>query len=56
MLCDQTVVLQQGKVVEAGPASAVFERPKAAYTRALLAAIPHFEPSSGRQEAMAVAE
>lgn len=44
MLCDDIVVLQGGKVVEAGPSAAVFGRPQAPYTRALLAAIPHFDP------------
>ncbi len=44
MLCDDIVVLQQGKVVEAGQSAAVFDRPQAPYTRALLDAIPHFDP------------
>jgi peptide/nickel transport system ATP-binding protein len=44
MLCDELVVLQAGKVVEAGASQAVFAAPQAAYTRALLAAIPYFEP------------
>jgi ABC-type microcin C transport system duplicated ATPase subunit YejF len=48
MLCDDVVVLQQGKVVEAGTSRAVFDRPQAAYTRSLLDAIPHFEPSAAR--------
>ena len=53
MLCDQIVVLRQGRVVEAGPSRAVFDRPKDAYTQALLDAIPHFDPHGGR---LAVAE
>ncbi len=44
MMCDDVVVLQQGKVVEAGPSRAVFDQPQAGYTRTLLDAIPHFEP------------
>ena len=44
MLCDQIVVLRQGIVVEAGPGGEVFEHPRDAYTRALLDAIPHFDP------------
>ncbi len=48
MLCDQIVVLRQGRVVEAGPSRAVFDRPKDAYTQALLDAIPHFDPRGGR--------
>ena len=47
MLCDAIVVLQQGKVVEAGPSAAMFERPQTAYTRSLLDAIPHFDPHAG---------
>ena len=46
MLCDDLVVLRAGRVVEAGPAKAIFDAPAAAYTRELLAAIPYFEPKS----------
>ena len=53
MLCDHIVVLRQGRVVESGPSRAVFEHPKDEYTRALLDAIPHFEP---RNASMAIAE
>ena len=48
MLCDELVVLEAGRVVEAGPSAAIFARPEAAYTRALLEAIPHFEPEAER--------
>jgi peptide/nickel transport system ATP-binding protein len=44
MMCDTIVVLQQGKIVEAGDSAAVFNQPQAPYTRALLDAIPHFDP------------
>ena len=44
MLCDDLVVLQAGKVMEAGPSQEVFRRPQADYTRALLDAVPYFEP------------
>jgi len=37
-LSNYIVVLKSGKVVEEGPAGEVFERPQAAYTKALLAA------------------
>jgi ABC-type antimicrobial peptide transport system ATPase subunit len=43
MLCDQIVVLRQGRVVEAGSSRSVFENPRDEYTRALLDAIPHFD-------------
>ena len=44
MMCDDLVVLQHGRVVEAGPSQAVFDAPKASYTRTLLDAVPHFDP------------
>jgi peptide/nickel transport system ATP-binding protein len=44
MLCDDIVVLQAGKVMEAGPSQQVFQRPQADYTRTLLEAIPYFDP------------
>jgi len=44
MLCDDLVVLEAGRVVEAGPSQAVFADPQAPYTRALLDAIPYFDP------------
>ncbi len=44
MMCDDLVVLQHGRVVEAGPSRAVFDAPQAAYTRTLLDAVPHFDP------------
>jgi peptide/nickel transport system ATP-binding protein len=44
MMCERTIVLQAGKIVEEGPSDALFHHPKAAYTAALLEAIPHFAP------------
>jgi peptide/nickel transport system ATP-binding protein len=37
---DSCVVLEQGRLVEAGPTAAVIERPREAYTRRLVDAIP----------------
>jgi microcin C transport system ATP-binding protein len=37
-LADEVVVLKDGKVVEQGPADAIFDRPHEAYTKALMAA------------------
>ena len=39
-LCHRIVVMQQGKIMEAGSAEQVFRQPQAEYTRELLAAIP----------------
>jgi oligopeptide/dipeptide ABC transporter ATP-binding protein len=39
-LCDRVVVMYLGRVVETGPAEAVFRAPAHPYTRALLAATP----------------
>jgi ABC-type dipeptide/oligopeptide/nickel transport system ATPase subunit len=44
MMCERTVVLQAGRVVETGPSARLFSAPTAPYTAALLAAIPHFNP------------
>ena len=44
MLCDDLVVLEAGKVMEAGPSQEIFRHPKAEYTRTLLDAVPYFEP------------
>jgi peptide/nickel transport system ATP-binding protein len=44
MLCEDLVVLQAGKVVEAGLSRDIFQRPQEAYTRALLDAVPYFDP------------
>jgi peptide/nickel transport system ATP-binding protein len=55
-ICDTIIVMQEGRIVEAGPAEAVLTNPAQAYTRALIDAAPgrgwdfaHFRP-------MAVAE
>lgn len=39
-LADQVIVLQSGRIVEAGPTAQVFFSPQAAYTKELLAAVP----------------
>ncbi|MCA3394656.1 MAG: ABC transporter ATP-binding protein [Roseomonas sp.] len=44
MMCERTIVLQAGKVVEEALSESLFRQPKAAYTAALLEAIPHFAP------------
>ncbi|RVD32168.1 ABC transporter ATP-binding protein, partial [Mesorhizobium sp. M4A.F.Ca.ET.020.02.1.1] len=39
-LCQQVIVMREGRIVEASATDALFENPKEAYTRDLLAAIP----------------
>lgn len=48
-LCDRVGVMYRGKLVEIGPAEAVFARPRHDYTRALLSAIPLPDPIRERQ-------
>ncbi len=47
-LCDRVVVLYLGRVMEEGPAEAVFGRPAHPYTRALLSASPSLDPARRR--------
>jgi peptide/nickel transport system ATP-binding protein len=47
MMCERTIVLQAGKIVEEGSSEELFREPKTEYTAALLAAIPHFEQRHG---------
>ncbi len=47
-LCDRLVVMEHGRVVEAGTRDEVYENPKAGYTRSLLAAIPRTDPAGER--------
>ena len=41
LLCDRVIVMRSGRIVEQGPTGEVLSSPAAAYTRELLAAIPH---------------
>jgi oligopeptide/dipeptide ABC transporter ATP-binding protein len=42
LLCDRVLVMYLGRIVESGPARAVFQRPWHPYTQALVAAVPRF--------------
>ncbi|MCU0782293.1 MAG: peptide ABC transporter ATP-binding protein, partial [Akkermansiaceae bacterium] len=44
--CDDVVVMYAGRVVERGSVFDIFERPRHAYTRGLLASIPTLETPS----------
>jgi peptide/nickel transport system ATP-binding protein len=41
LLCDRVIVMRSGQIVEQGSTEQVLGQPEAAYTRDLLAAIPH---------------
>ena len=43
MMCDRTIVLQNGRIVEQGESRAMFDNPQTAYTRDLVDAVPHIE-------------
>lgn len=46
-MADEVVVMRDGRVVEAGPASRIFDDPKDPYTRALMAAAFRLEAVEG---------
>lgn len=48
-LCERVFVMYLGRVVEAGPADEIFDRPAHPYTQALLSAIPIPDPKLKRQ-------
>lgn len=49
-IADRVAVMQQGNLVEIGPASEVLDNPQHAYTKKLLAAVPHLEPRAARPD------
>ena len=60
-ICDEVMVMQRGRIVEAGPAAEVLGHPSADYTRALIEAAPgrhwdfaHLRPLTPEREAVRV--
>jgi len=49
-VADDVVVMNQAKVVETGPVFDLFENPREAYTRALLAAVPRLGSMTGQSQ------
>ncbi len=47
-LCDEVVVLYQGRIVERGAPAQLFAAPEHPYTRALVAAVPQIAPGRAR--------
>jgi peptide/nickel transport system ATP-binding protein len=45
MMCDRTIVLRTGLIVEEGESRALFANPQTEYTRELVDAVPHIEPA-----------
>ena len=48
-ICGRVAVMYLGRIVEIGPAAAIFAAPRHPYTRALLSAVPIPEPDARRQ-------
>jgi len=48
-ICSRVAVMYRGRIVELGPAAALFQSPQHPYTRALLSAIPTLDPDAPRQ-------
>ena len=54
-MCERVLVMLDGKVVERGKASKIFEEPKADYTKMLVSSIPRLDADSGAGASLASA-
>jgi peptide/nickel transport system ATP-binding protein len=50
MMCQRTIVLRNGAIVEEGESRALFEHPQTDYTRELVEAVPHIDLTPLREE------
>jgi ABC-type glutathione transport system ATPase component len=48
MMCDRTIVLRNGSIVETGESRALFDNPQDQYTRELVEAVPHIGGKQAR--------
>jgi oligopeptide/dipeptide ABC transporter ATP-binding protein len=56
LICDRVLVMYLGRIVEMGSTEAIFRAPAHPYTKALLSAIPSFEPGIGATRQRLVGE
>jgi peptide/nickel transport system ATP-binding protein len=49
MVTERVLVMYLGRIVEVGPADAIFDRPAHPYTRALVSAVPVLDPAGRRK-------
>jgi len=54
-LCERTLVMYLGRVVESGPTETVFRNPRHPYTRLLLDSVPRLDPRGERERLAALA-
>jgi peptide/nickel transport system ATP-binding protein len=53
MVCDELIVLYQGRIVERGAPDTLFRQAAHPYTRALLEAVPRVQPGAARERRVA---